>query len=103
MTTIKLDFDKKEFSWHRINKVILLLRLDITDVSVEKSKHGWHITLNIKNKMNDHEIVCVQSLMGSDYKRECFNLLRVHSGKFPNQSWNVLFKKKFNLVIPKSI
>lgn len=101
MKQIKLDIDKYCISNQqvaRINKIITLLKLDILFVEVHRSQNKkYHIILHCANKITDYELVCIQALMGSDYKRECFNLLRVKSNKFKKQSWNVLFLKKFQI------
>lgn len=93
---IKIDYDTHKKTFARINNVIYFLRLDVVDCQVQRTRHGYHVQLEIRNKVNDFEIIILQCLMQSDYKREMFNLLRVHSGKFPKQSWNVLFKKKWS-------
>lgn len=99
MPIIKIDYDTHKKTFNRINNVIYFLRLDVYDCKVQRTKRGWHVELYIKNKVNDWELVILQLLMQSDYKREMFNLLRVHSGKFKNQSWNVLFKKKVTVAL----
>lgn len=101
VSIIKIDYDTHKKTFARINNVIMFLRLDVVNCNVVKTRRGYHIELEIKNKVNDYELVALQCLMQSDYKREMFNLLRVHSGKFPKQSWNVLFKKKWEIALNK--
>lgn len=99
MREIMLDIDNKNISTSLVNKwdwIIYFLGLDVVDVTVNKSTSGNnHVTFTVLNNINDYEHVFIQLAMGSDLKRECFNLLRIHSGKFKNQSWNVLFKNKW--------
>jgi hypothetical protein len=100
MRTLKIDIDSKTISQRQVNRmdwIIAFFRLDILDIKLTESRKGWHIEFIIQNPINDYEIVLLQLLLGSDWKRECFNLLRVHSGKFKNQSWNILFKKKWRI------
>ena len=107
MKLIKIDIDKPRISTHDVNKILKvksILGLDINSVKIEKSHSGnYHITFEVQNNLNDFEIVAIQAMMGSDYKRECYNLLRVASGKFKNKEWNILFKKKINIKLPKHL
>jgi hypothetical protein len=103
ISKLKLDFDNcKELSYKRvfrILKVLELLRLEKYLIAwiPSKTKKGMHLEIWLKKKLKDWQIGYIQALMNSDYKRECFNLLRIASNSFKNQSWNVLFKKKFKL------
>lgn len=59
------------------------------------SGKGWHIIIELpRAKLSEMEIVFLQLFLLSDFKREAFNMARVRSGKFPDGSWNVLFKEK---------
>ena len=60
-----------------------------------QTKHGIHVTIEFKSKLpiSDKDIVFMQTLLGSDWKREIFNWKRVRSGL---KNWNVLFNKKFD-------
>lgn len=100
MKTIKLDIDNKNLSIQQINRICntkSMLGLDITDIRMTKTKNGFHIEMDLLNPINDFELVCIQALMNSDYKREIYNLLRVHSKRFKKQKWNVLFIKKIKI------
>ena len=100
MNIIKLDIDKPYISMQNANRIIKvknILGLDIIDIDIHKSTNGnYHILIEVLNPINDYEIICIQILMLSDYKRECFNLLRIHSNKFISNGveWNVLFTHK---------
>jgi len=63
---------------------------------VEKTtRHGRHVTITFDSEkvLRDEDICFLQLLLGSDWRREMFNWLRVRSGC---KKWNVLFKKKYN-------
>jgi hypothetical protein len=102
--TLKLDFDgnEKEFleNIKRIRNVFRIIGfLKLTDVKVKQTKKGFHTYLYIESPkipLNSIDLVALQSLMNSDYKRESFNFLRVKSnvGLFNNE-WNVLFSQKW--------
>lgn len=103
MKTIKLDIDKKTIALEQVERIdwcIAFFNLDIIDIRTRKSQSGNnHIELDLLNDINDYELVFLQLAMQSDFKRECFNLLRVSSEAFSNQSWNVLFRKKFRIAL----
>ena len=107
MKTIKLDIDKKRISLEDVERIdwhIAFFNLDCVDIRVYNSASGnKHIEIDILNDVNDYELVFLQLAMGSDNKRECFNLLRVSSEAFSNQSWNVLFRNKFHILLNRKI
>lgn len=96
---IKLDIDLKStdylqgFAFPQLKNVSEILKLTYTKVQVFETKHGYHIYLHMKipKQICDLYLPCIQSLMGSDYKREALNFTRVLAGE---QNWNVLFKEK---------
>ncbi|RLF40497.1 MAG: hypothetical protein DRN12_05295 [Thermoplasmata archaeon] len=94
---LRLDVDGKQKGSKRIKKVIELLGLKVRYWEIYKTNNGWHHYIGVDNKLTDLEVVLVQALMGSDFKRECFNYLRVKSGKFSYDDWNVLFKRKYEV------
>lgn len=59
-----------------------------------ETKRGFHLEIWLNKKLKDWQIGYIQALMDSDYKRECFNLLRISQNV---RNWNVLFKKKKRL------
>jgi hypothetical protein len=57
---------------------------------------GAHLAITWGNRWQPLEIVALQAILGSDPKREAFNLLRVRSGTdlTDNWGWNVLYSRK---------
>jgi hypothetical protein len=103
MSELKLDFDKKnKLDIKRIGWVSRFCRLTVKDVKAWKTKNGIHIRIWIKEKLHPLIVVLIQSLMGSDYARECYNACRVLNltinpekySKTAHEIWNVLFYKK---------
>ena len=96
---LKIDFDNVRSveglrrRLLRLSKVIRILRLSVGDIETKKSPSGkgYHVIIDMKRDIPDIVAVTLQSLMGSDYKRECYNLIRVANGI---KNWNVLFKSK---------
>ena len=101
---LKLDFDfkprsAKRFAKEIANKLNFLasyFSISVIDVSVYETNKGLHLYISIYSsvELDDRDIVVLQLALGSDYKRELFNWLRVRSNdKFKH--WNVLFKVKY--------
>jgi hypothetical protein len=88
---IKLDYDGETL--HTIEKrkwVLQYLNLHVYKVVCHKTVHGGHhVKIYVREKLNPAEICAIQAILGSDYKRETYNMLRILS-KVDN--WNVLFK-----------
>lgn len=55
---------------------------------------GRHIYIELDREISNFDIVMIQLLLGSDPKRELFNLERLIQQK-DHPMWNVLFKAKY--------
>lgn len=101
---LKLDFDfkprsPKRFARELVSKLKFIQNyfgITVTDVEVYETNKGLHIYIGIVSnvELTDEDIVVIQLALGSDYKREIFNWLRVRS-KQDFKHWNVLFKVKY--------
>lgn len=110
-TTLRLDFDigasNVEFG-ERLSFVFELLGLKYayagTPVSVSAfrtmpSTHGgWHVEIEVVQDVSPAAVVAVQAILGSDWRRETFNLMRAlvveHAPDFWRDRWNVLYSTK---------
>ena len=101
---LKLDFDFKPRSARKFGKEIAdklnflktFFGIRVIDVKVYETSKGLHLYISLYSnvELTDEDIVVLQLALGSDYKREIFNWLRVRSrDKFKH--WNVLFKVKY--------
>ena len=90
---IKLDYDSDNIPINRIMYVTRYLGLYIKECRVRKTKHGFHFTLKVLSKLDfeDKDICLMQALMGSDFRREFLNYLRILNEV---ERWNVLYKWK---------
>jgi hypothetical protein len=52
------------------------LSLTVEYVRTDRTEHGWHIIIAIEDVLTLAEIIAVQSLLGSDKKRELHNMMR---------------------------
>lgn len=63
----------------------------------DKTKHGYHIIVKWDREWSDYQILALQSILGSDYRREALNLFRLdNSPQTPaaKQRWNILYERK---------
>ena len=101
---LKLDFDIKPRSARKFGKEIAdklkfltsFFGIKVIDVKVYETNKGLHLYISIYSsvELDDRDIVVLQLALGSDYKRELFNWLRVRSEQ-NFKHWNVLFKVKY--------
>lgn len=96
MTLLKLDFDgpiPRGFLF-RLRHCAKLWQWDVEAIRYDKTRRGWHVTVAINKKISPALIVAAQACLGSDLKREAFNLMRVQQlprGYF-RARWNVLYQ-----------
>lgn len=95
---VKLDMD----GWFlpniqaRLDTVKHLTQLETKDTRFKKTKNGFHVYLYFKENLSDWQVLALQAILGSDWKREAINFRRLRQGSLKN--WNVLFSEKIDLV-----
>ncbi|RLG54494.1 MAG: hypothetical protein DRO00_01170 [Thermoproteota archaeon] len=96
MKTLKLDLDGKngldvflERAW-----IMKYMGLKVVAVRCSHTTNGYHLELDLDNEIDDIKAVFMQLALGSDYRREVCNLLRIERGC---KDWNILFKRKFKI------
>lgn len=62
-------------------------------VRYDRTARGWHVVIRVDRSLTSAEIVACQMALGSDRKRERFNLRRVICGA-PPAEFNLLFAFK---------
>lgn len=77
------------FTWPKFGK------LRIKSLNVRKTRHGWHIRIYVKNKVQGVALAFLQQAFGSDFRRECYNFRRIMEIK-QMKSWDLLYAWKFN-------
>lgn len=84
----------------RLEKVFRLahvLGVGVRWVRLDRSHSGrWHLLVCWRARFSKLELIAIQAILGSDYKREAFNLYRVRSG-VRSRRWNFLFDEKLEL------
>jgi len=97
---LKIDIDKKdkrEFM-ERFTAFYRYFKAEVISYDVKETRKGYHIRLiiNFPFEYDDVDVVFMQLLLGSDWKRELLNYFRVKNGI---SRWNVLFNKKFRVKV----
>lgn len=97
MTLLYLDFDGR-LPRGLIDRIVWAVKLwqwTLVAIRYDRTQRGWHVVVGIQEKVRPALIVAAQAILGSDYKREAFNLMRVqslaHVPRFWRERWNVLY------------
>jgi len=89
------DYDTRQApSLHLFFRFARMSGLKPLVVEYDRTKRGWHVLIRWNRILKPMEQVAIQAVLGSDFKREMYNLARVLSGKAGNPRWNLLFESK---------
>ena len=95
MALLKIDIDRniEDFDYLAFNQTVDfvegMMRIKF-DRAFYRSKGGnVHVMLNTDAFLEDLEVLALQAILGSDWKRELHNLCRIRRGQ---KNWNILFK-----------
>jgi hypothetical protein len=77
-----------------------VLGVKFTGIKVYETNKGIHVYLDAESErpLTPLEIIVIQLALGSDYKRELYNLRRARAwldGEELENNWNTLFKYKY--------
>lgn len=99
MTLLYLDLDgdiPKGFLF-RLYRCVRLWGWPLEAVRYDRTARGWHVVVGINRRLTPAVIVAAQAILGSDLKREAFNLMRVqqlrHMPAFWRSRFNVLYAR----------
>lgn len=95
MALLKLDFDGRipRGFLFRLRHCAKLWRWDVEAVRYDRTRRGWHVVVAVTQALSPAITVAAQACLGSDLKREAFNLMRIQHlprGYFRGR-WNVLY------------
>lgn len=99
MTLLYIDIDGRlpRTLVERVTWMCAVLRWRIVAVRIDRTRHGYHVVVGIRNRLTPATIVAAQAILFSDWRREVFNLLRVSklndAPKFWRDRWNVLYSR----------
>lgn len=97
MTLLYLDFDGPIPAGFldRVTWCAQIWGWPLEAVRYDRTRRGWHVVVGVRKRLTPALIVAAQAVLGSDYKREAFNLMRVqglaHVPPFWRGRWNVLY------------
>ena len=103
---LKIDYDVEQLPPDLIERTTELLRLAglrPVDLALNRSASGkgWHMRVLLNRPVNAQRCVALQAILGSDPRREAFNLRRVSQWReltdYARARWNVLFTRKVEL------
>jgi len=97
---ILLDIDRKRISARefaeRMRFISIFTAIEFKRLTIYETHKGLHVYLWCKDKKpSPQEKVVIQLALGSDYRREIFNWLRVKDNT-EDARWNILFQGKYD-------
>lgn len=100
-TILRLDYDKPRpprDSFRRIVAALRWLRLRPVALVYRRTVRGWHVKVGVSRRCSALVVVALQAILGSDHKREVFNLVRARVLSRQPAEWrnrySVLFGRK---------
>lgn len=72
-------------------------RLSPVFLRYDKTQHGFHIVLKVKEPLGPWETLALQAILGSDPRREAMNWFRLANTPGTKQAekhWNILYERK---------
>lgn len=99
---LRVDYDRATLprdTYRRVVGALRWLRVRAELVVLERTARGWHLKVLLARRMAPASIVALQAALGSDPKREIFNLRRVrglrHAPAGLRDRYSVFFRRKF--------
>lgn len=94
-----LDFDTpivpSIFRFTAIQSRLYPSGLRFRSIRYDRTARGWHVLIELNQALKPLQVVALQAICGSDPFRECFNYVRVMSGRADKtRDWNILFERK---------
>lgn len=95
-----LDFDGRlparmlERIWH----VSRTAGLTIEWIRFDRTQHGFHVVVQIQQRLEPWQVLALQAICGSDYRREALNWFRLSNmpanSDWHRRNWNILYERK---------
>ena len=87
---IKLDIDNKDLAFKLVDRWAWVLSnfqdwFKVKGIKIRETSSGFHVYLSIDRLLTAEDVIILQLILGSDYKREIYNLKRLRQlGKWEN-------------------
>jgi hypothetical protein len=105
MTLLMCDYDRPTLPrdwWKRVQIVLRHQRVTVSWVRVDRTTNGWHVVIACNARMSMMRVVALQAVLGSDWKRENFNIQRATIARRLPPFWrersNVLYHRHYREV-----
>lgn len=105
MTELKLDFDNETVPTDFMDRLRMLVRLElfrVVAISYRRTAHGWHVRVLLSRRVGFSRLVAFQAILGSDWKREAYNIRRAKNWRDVSPFWrkraNVLYSRHYRSV-----
>lgn len=103
---LRLDYDRARLPrdlYRRIVAALRWLRLTPDLLLARRTERGWHVKVRITRRASPASIVALQAILGSDPRRELFNLKRVRALRrapagLRDRCYSVLFLRRWRKV-----
>lgn len=101
----RLDYDSRDELSEGVRRMRFLFR-GLPDLGYRfsmkrhRTRRGWHVEIFSTLSLDPSQMVALQAILNSDYRREAFNLFRVYQMPLAPQfwhqlpNWNVLHTEK---------
>ena len=79
---LRVDYDRPRLPracYRRLVATLRWLRLRPVEVVYTRTEHGWHVKVTLTRRCAPLVVVALQAILGSDPKRETFNLVRARA------------------------
>jgi len=97
---LRMDYDRLRIgrAYSRVMGALRWLRLRPVAVVFRRTERGWHMKVALTRRCQPLVVVALQAILGSDPKREVFNLLRARALPRVPVEWrnrySILFGRK---------
>lgn len=89
-----LDYDhSRPVSLRKIAWVSRTIQNKVKLVRYDRTTKGYHVIIHWERPMDSLQILALQAILGSDYRRESLNWFRLDSG-IQADNWNILYSNK---------
>lgn len=99
MTLLLCDYDGRLPGnlFFRLRMIGQVYDVRVKWVRIDRTRHGFHVVAALTGRMPFHRIVTLQSVLGSDWKRELYNSRRAVAWRNVPALWrrraNVLYSR----------
>jgi hypothetical protein len=94
-----LDFDDggRAPTLDRLYSVTRTCGLKVEWVRQDRTVHGWHMVVRLRQPLQPWQTLALQAILGSDWRREAMNWARLAanpSHPAALRRWNILYEEK---------